>query len=312
MRTNNSLLLCTTFVLGLITTAVAVSSDRSPLDIEIQSLTGESTTLNQIRKGKPLYVKVWASWCDECMQQMPHFNHTYTQYKDTLSTVSVNLWMNETQQSVNNVIKTHHVKVPTYIDKRGVLGQKLNLSVTPTHALFDSKGKLVHLGHKASRELDEKISLLATGSLPTPPFVKKKDKAPLNKKDHSLSQAFKNKALSSVLFTSTWCDWYLKDRRPEIAKNCAAAQEFFNVHAKHNKNSLIITSHLWTGAKDIVDYREKFKPVAKVVLDANNQAFVEHNIRQFPTLLLFKNGKEVYREIDFSDTQRISNKMKSF
>ncbi len=312
MRTKTTLLLYAFLLSVLFSTGVFASENTSPLDIEIQSITGKTTTLNKIRKGKPMYVKVWASWCGECMQQMPHFNETYTHYQDELSTVSINLWMNETQEAIDKVIKTHNLKVPTYIDKSGVLAQKLNLSVTPTHALFDSKGKLVHLGHKASRELDEKISLLATGVLPTRVSTEHDMKTTPKKKDYSLSQNFKNKDLSSVLFTSTWCDWYLKDRRPEMAKNCIAAQKFFNAHAKNNKNSLIITTRLWTGAKDIIDYREKFKPQAKVIMDANNQAFVEHNIHQFPTFVLFKNGKEVYREMDFSDAQRISDNIKSF
>ncbi len=303
MSTKKTIPIFTILLLSLLNTAAFASNDRSPLDIEIQSLTGKTTTLNQIRKGKPMYVKVWASWCGECMQQMPHFNHIYSTYGDTLSTVSINLWMNETQKSVDDVIKTHQLNVPTYIDTSGVLSQKLNLSVTPTHALFDTNGKLVHIGHKASQELDEKISLLAGGAQPT---------APLQRSTPPKTKNIKNKELSSVLFTSTWCDWYLKDKRPDMAKNCIAAQYFFNSHAKTNKNALIITSHLWTGAKDIIDYKDKFKPQAKVIMDTNNQAFVKHNIRQFPTFILFKDGKEVYREIDFSDTQHISDKIKSF
>ncbi len=316
MSAKNPLLLYTTFVLSLLTTVASASNDKSPLDIDIQSLTGKTTTLNEIRQGKPMYVKVWASWCGECLQQMPHFNQTYTQYRDTLSTVSINLWMNETQESVKSVIKKHQLKVPTYIDKSGVIAQQLNLSVTPTHALFDANGTLVHVGHEASRELDEKISLLVHGTLPTESFnthtTPGKNETTHKEKDASLSHAFKKKELSSVLFTSTWCDWYLKDRRPEMAKNCVAAQAFFNKHAKDNKNTLIVTSRLWTGAKDIINYREKFKPESKIIMDTHNQAFTEHNIRHFPTLIMFKDGKEIYREVDFSDTQRISEKIKSF
>lgn len=34
-----------------------------------------ATSLQTLDSAKPLYVKMWASWCKPCIEQMPHFQN---------------------------------------------------------------------------------------------------------------------------------------------------------------------------------------------------------------------------------------------
>ncbi len=280
------------------------ASTLSPLDIAITTQDGKTTTLNSLRKNGPLYVKIWASWCSTCMEQMPHFNHTHKQYSDSLTTVGINLWVNETRQAMDDVIKTKNLRMPTLIDTQGELAQAFGLIATPMHVLIDQKGRIVHTGHEASAELDEKISLIAEGKLPTTlpadPLSKDADK-----------MSFNTKGRIGVLYTSTWCDWYFKDTRPTMAKNCMAAQKFINQQKKIKPDWqwLVVANRLWTGEPELNKYRDRHKTNVKLTIDTSNTSFIDNKIRNFPTLVIFENGKEILREEDFSDTQKISQEI---
>lgn len=277
---------------------------QSPLDIPISTLDGNTTTLNSLRKNGPLYVKIWASWCSTCMKQMPHFNHTHKRYADSLTTVGINLWVNETRQAMDDVIKTKKLRMPTLIDTHGELAQAFGLIATPMHILIDQKGRIVHTGHEASAELDQKISLISEGKLPaTLPAT------PLSQDAKKIS--FNSKGRIGVLYTATWCDWYFEDIRPTMAKNCIAAQKFIN--QQKNKNPewqwIVVANRIWTGEPELKKYRERHKTDVKLTIDTSNTSFIDNNIRNFPTLLIFENGKEILREEDFSDTKRISQEV---
>lgn len=50
-------------------------------DVEFQTLSGEKVTSEQL-KGKVVIVDFWASWCEPCKKEIPHFQKMYEQWKD--------------------------------------------------------------------------------------------------------------------------------------------------------------------------------------------------------------------------------------
>ena len=72
---------------------------------------------------------------------------------------------------------------------------------------------------------------------------------PLQKGDHTL------------FFTATWCDWYLKDTRPEMSKSCEEIQS--NISRLYEKsegeawNGFV--NHLWTDKKALDDFTQLYK-----------------------------------------------------
>ena len=52
---------------------------------------GNSVTLGSLGADKPVYVKMWATWCKPCMEQMPHFEALQQQYGDKVNFVAVNI-----------------------------------------------------------------------------------------------------------------------------------------------------------------------------------------------------------------------------
>ena len=59
-------------------TAIAQPSDYK--DIQLSHFKElRPVTLGSFDNGKPTYIKLWASWCQPCIEQMPHFQQLQQQ-----------------------------------------------------------------------------------------------------------------------------------------------------------------------------------------------------------------------------------------
>jgi thiol-disulfide isomerase/thioredoxin len=293
-------------LIGLIT-ATLVRAEQNLFEVPLQTLTEDTVTIEQYVGKKPIYIKFWASWCQDCLKQMPHLQHVYEKYNEEIAVVSVNLGVNETQQAISNVLNEYSLTAPTVIDTTGKLAQGLGLVGTPYHVLLDIDGNIVFKGHDASQQLDNTIRLLASSNSPNLPVVSiehQLQKTTL-KTDHSITALF---------FTATWCDWYLAESRPSLSKNCVAGQQQINelFQKATHLNWLGVISHLWTGEKEMDEYREKYQIPYFMMVDSQDQEFVRFNVKDYPTLILLKDGKEIYRTSDFSEPEFLTKTVLNF
>jgi thiol-disulfide isomerase/thioredoxin len=293
-------------LIGLIT-ATLVRAEQNLFEVPLQTLTEDTVTIEQYVGKKPIYIKFWASWCQDCLKQMPHLQHVYEKYNEEIAVVSVNLGVNETQQAISNVLNEYSLTAPTVIDTTGKLAQGLGLVGTPYHVLLDIDGNIVFKGHDASQQLDNTIRLLASSNSPNLPVVSiehQLQKTTL-KTDHSITALF---------FTATWCDWYLAESRPLLSKNCIAGQQQINQLSQKatHLNWLGVISHLWTGEKEMDEYREKYQIPYFMMVDSQDQEFVRFNVKDYPTLILLKDGKEIYRTSDFSEPEFLTKTVLNF
>lgn len=288
-------------------TATLVRAEQAVFEVPLQTVTEDIVTLEQYLGKKPIYIKFWASWCQDCLKQMPHLQHTYEKYNEEIAIVSVNLGVNETPQAISNVLEKYSLTAPTVIDSTGKLAQGLGLVGTPYHVLLDMEGNIVFKGHDASKQLDKTIRLLAASNSPNLPVVSIEHqlKKTALKTDH---------AVTALFFTATWCDWYLAESRPSLSKNCIAGQQQVNelFQKANHVNWIGVISHLWTGEKEMEEYREKYNIPYFMMVDSQDQEFVRFNVKDYPTLILLNEGKEVYRTSDFSEPESLTKIMLNF
>lgn len=281
---------------------------QQQLQSRILLVDGSSTNLAALITKGPVYIKFWASWCKSCMQQMPHFQAIHQQFGENITVLGVNVWLNESLPDVNKVISKFNLTLPVGLDKKGELAKAFNFIGTPFHLLIDEKGRVVHSGYEADKDIDQKISLLATGKLTN----KKIDIAlPSAQKQKAVLASFQQNTSQprAFYFTSTWCDWYLADTRSAMATQCADTQKWLAQLKLQNVE--IVLSRLWTGEQDISDYQKKYGINKVVTLDETNILFDEYKIRQFPTLLVVKNGKELARETEFTSLPALAEQLLS-
>ena len=287
-------------IFGACEAANANTEKASPIfTAPLTNLDGETTTLADISKHKPTYIKLWASWCSDCLTQMHHFEDTFQKHGNDINVLGINVWINDSHDAISRVIKKYDLSLPVLLDKAGKLAAAFDLIGTPLHILIDEKGRIVHQGHQVSPQLDEKISLLATGKLTSKDEITYADLPTATEKLPAPT------GINVVLFTATFCDWYLKDSRPSMASNCIAAQKFVNNHSQDMANISwnVLVSRLWTGPKELAEYSEKFEISVARSIDETNHAFLSHKVKTFPTLIIFDGAKEIGRISDFSNPQ---------
>ncbi len=207
-------------VLGLcfVQQSPALGIDGSVLEVPIKIHNGEAVKLNDLIGKKPIYLKFRASWCVPCREQMPHLENIYQDYGDALEIISVNIWINETEQALSATRGEFGLTVPIAIDKDGALVQAFDFTGTPYHILIDRHGDIVHKGRRADSELDRKIEMLAARQNADLPAI-----ALAPAESETVNIASTPEGVSVLFFMATWCDWYLKDSRPLMSNACIQA-----------------------------------------------------------------------------------------
>lgn len=294
------------------------------LDLPAKDIAGNQLSIQQSFGKKPVYLKLWASWCVPCNQQMPHFVKAFNKYGNTVDFLSVNIDINDDKKAVDEMIKKYGMTMPTVVDAGGKIADTFNMPGTPLHVLLDAKGRLVHLGHKVDALLERRLTMLVNQelsgdatSLDSTSF----DPRPLEAISRSGNQQGSNKpvvqiaekGVSAVYFSATWCDWYLAESRPKQSKNCIQGQR--TVNGLENLFSQVefktVVSRLWTTDKEVKEYAKRYKTSIPILLDTQNQTFLKYGVNKLPTLIVFKDGEEVERIFNFYSEQGVQKQIKA-
>lgn len=272
-------------------------------DQQLNLLSGDITSLESLRADKPVYLKFWASWCKPCMQEMPHLQDSYVEYADKIQFVAINVDINETREDIKKVIDKFSLTVPIALDTDGALAKAFNFIGTPYHILINRKGEVVHKSYQADETLDRRMKILASQDTNDLPQVSLLD-------DEGNKTSFNDLSEDNtvLLFTATWCDWYLADTRPQMSEACVQGQKNVNqIFAEHPELPLQgIVSHLWTGPKELKEYVQKYAIKHPIGIDESGDMFFTYGIKQFPTMLILKNGVQVYRTHDLANSADVS------
>ncbi|WNO09173.1 redoxin family protein [Teredinibacter sp. KSP-S5-2] len=269
------------------------------LDVPLKTLNNERINLKDYKTEKPLYIKLWATWCQECIKQMPHYVEAYKQYHDKIDFLSINLDINDDLQAVQEIIKQYQLSMPVVKDHNSAFTTAFDAVFTPFHVLINRDGTVVHKGFEASEALDKKIALLAKKDIDAAEgSVAKKTTKP---------EVIQEQGKRVLFFTMAWCDWYLQETRPEVSKNCVDGQEMVNsLYAKtQNENWQILINRIWTKQEDIDAYQKKYTIAAPMKMDTENTLFQHYKIKVAPTLIVLDDGIEKLRVTQFADKKQV-------
>jgi len=278
------------------------------LTMPITLLSGEVVTLKELQGVKPLYLKFWATWCVPCQKQMPHFEQISQQYKSDLMVIAINLGLNDDLAAVRKTQETFGLSMHMAIDNNGDLAQAFRLKGTPYHLLFDQQMNLVHVGHKADSVLDNKIALISRQQP-----VDLLDSLAKSENSYEPKIKFNDDKIHALFFTATWCDWYLKDSRSAIAKQCITGQKTMNEFYQEFENIEWqgVISRLWTGEAELTNYVKKYQIGHPLAIDTTNRLFHSYTIKDLPRLVVIKNGEILLQTSDFSDKESLKTQLSS-
>lgn len=281
----------------------AMAGDEAYQDIKLKHYANQqSVSLSSIAGDKPIYLKFWATWCQPCMEQMPHFEALQKKYQDKVNIVAVNININEEQSKIAEVIKQFGLSMPVWLDNEGELGVALGLVGTPYSVLINRAGEVVYTSHESDANLDKFIDRLASGQ----ELAAQKTQAPTSEQETKLLAPW-TKGEHLLFFTATWCDWYLADSRPDMSQKCIAVQKNLNTLTARlpNKAWQGVVNHLWTDDKALADFKQLYSPKIDFSIDELGVLFNHFNIRNIPTLLWVKDGDVMKTITDFSDANAV-------
>lgn len=272
------------------------------LNIPITLLSGEQTTLAKYNGKKPVYLKFWATWCQPCRKEMPHFEDVQNKYGSSIEVIGINIGINDNKEAITETIKEFGLTMPMAIDKSGDLAQAFHFIGTPYHLLFDKNMNLIHLGHKADESLDNKLALVSQTR-----SVNLLDSGALLESEKNLAINLNDGNTHALFFTATWCDWYLKESRPNVSSACVSAQKNINALSKKLLNIKWhgFVSRLWTGEQDLTAYKKKYKIKHDIEIDKSNQLFHQYLVKDLPTLILIKNNKILFNSNQLGNKEKL-------
>lgn len=107
-------------------------------------------------KGEQLTViDFWASWCQPCVQSIPHLNQMAEEYADQgVTFIGVSVDGPRSQSKLAPFIKSMGVTYPILRDINSELMSELGVTAVPTLLIYDASGEMVHL-HEGYRPGDE-------------------------------------------------------------------------------------------------------------------------------------------------------------
>ncbi|NHI01562.1 thioredoxin family protein [Oceanimonas sp. MB9] len=264
--------------------------------------TGTPTRLAELDHAKPTYIKFWATWCQPCMQQMPHFQLLQDTFGDRINFVAVNININERSGRVSSVIDRFGLTMPVWMDQRGQLALELGLEGTPYSVLINPAGKIVYTTHESDAMLDGVMARLADGQ-----SLSSAGTETLGEKQKARLLAPWQQGEHLVFFSATWCDWYLEEARPGMARRCKDVQQGLNELVKQLPEEPWqgVVNHLWTDDKALSEFVEKYQMTIPFHIDRHGVLFNEFGVRDLPVLLKLRDGKVIATVTDFSSVAAV-------
>ena len=113
-----------------------------PVDLQFTAVDGSSVDLQTLR-GKIVLVDFWASWCPDCVRDMPAVRQTYQKYKDKGFAV-IGISLDKDAQALSNFVARKLIPWPQYFDGKGwenEFATKYGVHAIPEMWLINQRGR---------------------------------------------------------------------------------------------------------------------------------------------------------------------------
>lgn len=154
--------LCWNLIFSPLAKADAQVGQPAP-DISATTLSGVPFVLSD-KRGKPVYIKFWATWCSYCKAEMPHLQRIYDKHGETIEVLTINIGINDSIQNVKSYFAEKNFTLPAIFDRQGEIISQYGIIGTPQHLLIDQDGNIIYRSFLITDELERLVSELVKGA----------------------------------------------------------------------------------------------------------------------------------------------------
>jgi thiol-disulfide isomerase/thioredoxin len=131
-----------------------------PVDLQFTAVDGSPVDLRALR-GNIVLVDFWASWCPDCIREMPAVRRIYQKYKEKGFAI-VGISLDKDAQALSSFVAKKLIPWPQYFDGRGwgnEFATKYGVRAIPEMWLINQRGDVVST-EISVEQLDQRIDQL--------------------------------------------------------------------------------------------------------------------------------------------------------
>jgi len=124
------------------------SKELSALDFSPKDQYGNSHSLSKY-KGKTVLLIFWATWCPDCLEELPDIERLYKEYQQEKNEDIVILGINTPNREIETDIKgitafmqKNNYTFPSLMDEDGKVFESYDIRTYPTTYFIDKDGKI--------------------------------------------------------------------------------------------------------------------------------------------------------------------------
>ena len=139
-----------------------------PVSLQFTATDGSSVSMSELR-GKVVLIDFWATWCPDCIREMPVVRQTYQKYRDRDFTI-IGVSLDKDGQALANFVARKLIPWPQYLDGKGWendFATKYGIHAIPEMWLINQRGEVASTDISIE-ELDQKIEQLLSLSALSP------------------------------------------------------------------------------------------------------------------------------------------------
>lgn len=126
-------------------------------DMKLETLDGRPASLAAYLGKTPLFIEVWASWCENCEALAPRILDAKRKYGNQMRFVAVAVSFNQSPERVKLHQQRHGFDLEMFYDRKGESDGVYGVKATSTIIVIDKAGRIVYAGAGADQDLEAAI-----------------------------------------------------------------------------------------------------------------------------------------------------------
>ena len=127
--------------------------DPAP-NISATTLSGNPVDLHESLKKGPAFLIFWATWCPNCLREVPQLKALHAEYGEKMHFVGVNIGIGDTEDAARAYQQEHGLAYDMVFDGSGKVINDYGVAVTPVLIIVDQEGNVAYRGNEPPNGAD--------------------------------------------------------------------------------------------------------------------------------------------------------------